>query len=270
MTVQELIDESIDEVLLSHRKTDRREIRHDIEDLMLFSMKIGREKLILCKRKQIDKISEKIFRNSLREYMNHRPLAYIIHSSVFYNYNFFVNESCLIPRIDSEVLVEQAVEFARQKNEGRGSKVNIRLLLSSLFRRNGTSRFARRQRIITRDVSDIFNNKNNNNNNNNNDNDGNDNDVCNDGDNVECSKNSKKLKILDMCCGSGCLGLSLVRTLIDKYNFQQNDIELTLMDISSPAIQVALLNARRLDVKVKCVVGDILCGLGHDRYDKGP
>lgn len=42
------------------------------------------------------------------------PMAYITHSKEFYGHNFYVDESVLIPRPDTEILVEKAVEEYRK------------------------------------------------------------------------------------------------------------------------------------------------------------
>jgi protein-(glutamine-N5) methyltransferase, release factor-specific len=50
-------------------------------------------------------------------------------------------------------------------------------------------------------------------------------------------KNSPKEDLLDICCGSGCIGLSIKRAA---------DCRLTLSDISSEALEVAKINAAKL------------------------
>lgn len=269
MTIQELINKSVDKALLSGRKTDKNEIKHDIEDLILFALKIKYETLFLKKRIQIDEISERIFNNAFKEYMNYKPLAYIIHNSVFYNYNFFVNESCLIPRVDSEILVTQAIKFIKQKTTAESKKQeryygnigkkddNVITKIINFFKKNISLCHCKYRHIKDNIVYKINNNT------------GiNKNDLKRDANYVNNKiKVPRTLKILDACCGSGCLGLSLVKTLFCKYNFRQDEIELTLMDISSSAMQVAYLNAQRFGVKVKCIIGDVLCGFGDKIYD---
>ena len=50
-------------------------------------------------------------------------------------------------------------------------------------------------------------------------------------------KTTKKSKVLDICCGSGCIGFSIKRV---------TDCALTLSDISENALDVAKINATRL------------------------
>ena len=54
-------------------------------------------------------------------------------------------------------------------------------------------------------------------------------------------KNQDNIKILDMCTGSGCIGISLAKLC--------NKVEVTAVDLSKEAIVVARENARMNDVK---------------------
>lgn len=44
------------------------------------------------------------------------PMAYITHSKEFYGHGYYIDESVLIPRPDTEILVEKAVEEYRSRN----------------------------------------------------------------------------------------------------------------------------------------------------------
>ena len=48
--------------------------------------------------------------------VNGTPMAYITHEKEFYGHTFHVDESVLIPRPDTEILVEKAIETYRGKN----------------------------------------------------------------------------------------------------------------------------------------------------------
>ena len=57
------------------------------------------------------------------------------------------------------------------------------------------------------------------------------------------SQNQNKIRVLDMCCGSGCIGLAIKKILKDA-------TDVTLADLSSDALKVAKRNAGRDDVKI--------------------
>lgn len=111
----------------------------------------------------------------VRRRMDHEPMAYILGQRDFYGHTFFVDERVLIPRPDTETLVEAALTHIRAKQ--------------SFYRCTGGTW----------------------------------------GDN---------LKILDVCTGSGCVGISLAAEL--------PQCKVTLTDISPDALAVAKANAKAI------------------------
>lgn len=102
-------------------------------------------------------------------YKYNTPLAYITYDINFYNEKYIVNENVLIPRMDSEVLVEKAIEYINKEN------------------------------LIT---------------------------------------------MIDMCTGSGCLGISISKNSKIKHS--------TLVDISKEALNVANKNISLNNMQNKC------------------
>ena len=194
----------------------KKEAIKDAEDILISVLRITREQLIIQHKHELPSVYENIFFSNINDRKKGKPLGYITRNAVFYNYNFFVNESCLIPRIDSEILVEKAEKYI------------INLLNHQAKGKNDS-------------IGDIT------------------------------------IKIADICCGSGCLGISLVKSILEKQQKLKNfniSIELTLLDISAPAIRVAQLNSQILlskyadNVRVKYIVCDVLQnGIGNDKYD---
>ena len=64
--------------------------------------------------RELDKINK--FTNELKK---GKPVQYIIGETRFYNYKFYVNDSVLIPRIETEGLVDWVL------NENKNSKINV-------------------------------------------------------------------------------------------------------------------------------------------------
>ena len=118
------------------------------------------------------------------------PLQYITGVQDFMGLEFTVNESVLIPRQDTETLVEEAASTIREM----GKDVEKKPLLSRL-------------------------------------------------------RKSEDIKVLDLCCGSGAIGISLSKIC--------SDISVTAADISLPALQLAAENAAALRTDVEFLQGDL-------------
>lgn len=103
------------------------------------------------------------------------PLQYLMGECEFMGYDFYVDERVLIPRQDTECLVELAVESIREK--------------------------------------------------------------------------STKVKVLDLCTGSGCIGISVAKLCPDT--------EVTLADISDGALAVSKKNAQNLSADVTLIKGNL-------------
>ena len=178
--------------------------KKDVEEILLHICHFDRAKLISSRNEEIPETFKPLFQAAINSRLHHKPIQYITHNANFCGYSFFVNEDCLIPRVDSEILVENAFEYVKN---------NIKLFKNNV-------------------------------------------------------NNHAKIKILDACCGSGCLGLSLCRMISDKKLITLGDIEITLLDKSSLAIQVAKINAQKLQINANFVISDVLVNyFGDQRYD---
>lgn len=107
------------------------------------------------------------------------PIAYITNSKEFFGLDFYVDENVLIPKPDTELLVEQAVNV-----------------------------------------------------------------VVSTGPTTETGSN-EKLCCLDMCSGSGCVGISVLKAIIDEGKIK-NAIQMTFADISPKALEITKKNAEKL------------------------
>lgn len=143
------------------------------------------------------------------------PLAQILGRQSFYGLDFFVNEDVLIPRADTECLVDLVLEdyadLAKQAGKTYAEKRN----------------------------SEHVSNKHE--------------------DTVENEANSSSLNILDLCTGSGCIGISVAKHL--PYQ------ELLLVDLSEKALAVAKKNAEKhLGENVTLLQSDLLTGVQGKKF----
>ena len=67
---------------------------------------------------------EQIIMQAVEKRLKHIPIAYIFGKTNFYGYDLNVNENVLIPRLDTEVLVEKLVEDIKTQN-GKVSVLDI-------------------------------------------------------------------------------------------------------------------------------------------------
>ncbi len=83
----------------------------DGEILLQKALKKDRKFLILNPEKNIKTKEVKIFKTLVRRRQKGEPISYIINKKEFWNNNFYINKHVLIPRPDSETLVEQVLKF---------------------------------------------------------------------------------------------------------------------------------------------------------------
>lgn len=62
--------------------------------------------------KEITKYQEKKYKNYIVKLKNGEPIQYLLGKADFYGYEFFVNKYVLIPRFETEVLVQSVIEYA--------------------------------------------------------------------------------------------------------------------------------------------------------------
>jgi release factor glutamine methyltransferase len=126
---------------------------------------------------------EQQYRDFIEKRCTHYPLQYILGNAHFMDYTFLVDENVLIPRNDTEVLVETADELIKKMSDEQPSE-------------------------------------------------------------------NSRLRVLDLCCGSGCIGISL--------KLYHPDICLVLSDFSVGAIEVTKKNLAKYDLKAEVLQGDLL------------
>lgn len=113
------------------------------------------------------------------------PVQYIVGDVDFYKYNFIVNQNVLIPRFETEELVDNTIRYIKANFSG-------------------------------------------------------------------------EVKIIDVGCGSGAIGITLAKEL--------ENAKVTCLDISDVALDVTRENAKRLNVSINVLKGNMLDYV-NDKYD---
>lgn len=128
----------------------------------------------------------KYTKENIKKLENSYPVQYLIGYVNFYGLKIKVNESTLIPRYETEYLIEKLLKYIK--------KYNI-----------------------------------------------------------------KNPKILDMCTGTGCIGLTL------KHELPKSIV--TLSDVSSSALEMANLNKKDLNLNVEIIQSDLFENIKEKNYD---
>ena len=94
----------------------------DIDWIMAEVLKKNRSTLPFA---QISNEQAEKIRELARQRAKHIPLDYILGKSNFYGYDFKVGKEVLIPRLDTEVLVEQVIKAIKEQNSGKLSLLDV-------------------------------------------------------------------------------------------------------------------------------------------------
>ena len=154
--------------------------------LLQYVLDKPRQYIIVYDNKEIDKQQQWQYFVNIEKLTKGIPLQHITHRQEFMKMDFFVDENVLIPRSDTEILVEEVIKIAQKYNSPR---------------------------------------------------------------------------ILDLCTGSGAIAISLARYIENS--------EITAVDISKKALEIARTNAKNNDVEnqITFVESDLFKNLKEDKYD---
>ncbi len=178
-TIKELLDSGIDK--LNNANIDNP--RYDGRILLEHILQCDRTHILINGNDEVDIEVEREFYRLIDIRCTRYPLQYILGYQEFMGYEYKVNTNVLIPRQDTEVLVEEVIKCV----------------------------------------------------------------------NIDDS-------ILDMCCGSGCIGISVYKYYQEYINSdveKKNSISVDLADISKEAIIIATENASILQADVDIIESDI-------------
>ena len=83
----------------------------DSELLLSFALNSTREKILINLNKKIDNKSFKKYKKLILRRKNKEPIAYITKKKEFWKNKFFVNKNVLIPRPETEIIVEEILKY---------------------------------------------------------------------------------------------------------------------------------------------------------------
>ena len=146
------------------------------EMLLAILLNVNSLELLLMLDKQVDEETSNKYQEQVLLVKNNEPIQYVIGNVNFYGNTFVVNKNVLIPRFETEELVENTIKL----------------------------------------INEMF---------------------------------DYPVNIIDLGCGSGCIGLSLKKKI--------NSSKVTLLDISENALEVAKENAKNLNCDVDYILSDM-------------
>ena len=114
----------------------------DSELILSKILKISREKILILSDKKLKSTHVLSFNKLLKRRLHSEPIAYILKRKEFFSKNFYVNKNTLIPRPDTELLVEKILKVYKKKapyilDIGTGSGCIILSLLQNLENSRG-------------------------------------------------------------------------------------------------------------------------------------
>ena len=118
MTVKQLLQTGI--VMLEKNNIENPIMHARI--LLENTLQVNREYIVVNDKEVVDKIKESNYLENINRLINGEPIQYITNYQEFMKLDFYVDENVLIPRADTEILVEEAINFIR-KNKKKNLKV---------------------------------------------------------------------------------------------------------------------------------------------------
>ena len=93
--------------------------------LMQYALGLNLEKIIISYEDNISEAKKQTFEKLIERRFKKEPFAYIVKNKEFYSLNFCVDETVLIPRSDTECLVDAAIEEIRRLYGIYKKKINV-------------------------------------------------------------------------------------------------------------------------------------------------
>lgn len=112
MTISELIKKGMIE--LKNENIEEPKLKARL--LMQYVLNQTRQYVIVNDMEQLEKNKEKQYLEEIKILKKGVPIEYITHQKEFMKSNFFVDKNVLIPRQDTEILVEEVIKIAQKTN----------------------------------------------------------------------------------------------------------------------------------------------------------
>ncbi|MFH1366418.1 MAG: peptide chain release factor N(5)-glutamine methyltransferase [Patescibacteria group bacterium] len=112
MTIKTTLQNSLNKL----KKAKIKSAHLDAEVLLSFLLKKTRSFLYIWPDKTITKEQESRYKQLIARRLKGEPVAYLIKNKEFYGLNFYVDKNVLIPRPETECLIEEIIKFSRHAN----------------------------------------------------------------------------------------------------------------------------------------------------------
>lgn len=118
MKIKEILKNSINELKKSKIENSIKKARI----LLAHVLEVEKEYLIVHDEDEINEEKENMYNGAIHKLKKHIPLQYIINHQEFMKLDFYVDENVLIPRQDTEILVEEVINNC-SKNVEKACKI---------------------------------------------------------------------------------------------------------------------------------------------------
>ena len=122
------------------RESGIKSYKIDSEILMSRVIKKNRADIILNSKTELSQKDYNLYENLIIQRSKQKPIAYLTGKKEFWKYEFSVTKDVLIPRPDTEIIVEKTLKLTKNKNKLKVLEIGIGsgcILLSILKERKG-------------------------------------------------------------------------------------------------------------------------------------
>ena len=113
------IQETLNKAVKILNKSNIKNPYLDSEILLSKTINKDRKYIILNSQEQLSKKSLKNFSNLIKRRKKSEPIAYLINKKEFWNHTFYIDCNVLIPRPDTEILVEETLKLFSKSSKLR-------------------------------------------------------------------------------------------------------------------------------------------------------